>query len=617
MNPQVDESTRWKKRYALAKVGWAKAARLAPERAIVMADKTSKLLQVYAVDMGNGRSTQITHKEGGIPLLEAAFSPDGKYIYYLNDTKGDEIGHLVRIPFEGGEIKDVTPNMPDYSARGIGFSLAGQRLGLVAVTPDGYQLYTIDNLADGSMGPPRLIYQDTYEFWQAELSANGRYIGIISTRRTKTRLYSIVVFDTQTGEEVGELWDGAETSVALTCFSPVKDDDRVLGVSSQTGRKRPYLWNPVTNARTDFDFPEFEGDILAWDWSNDGHTLLLCHSYWAQQQLYTFDLQTETLTQLDHPVGVYNLSVGPFGTFAHFLPNGNIVSLWQSAAQPMQFVELDGRSGQMIRTIVGPDSDVSGQPWQSITYPSSDGTPIQGWLAVPEGVGPFPTILNMHGGPHYMKQAGFDPAAQAWLNQGFAYFTINFRGSTGFGDAFQSQIWGNLGHWELEDMVAARNWLVENSIAQANAIFLNGGSYGGYLTLWGLARRPDLWAGGLATIAIADWLANYEDAADAMKGAFRMWHGGSPEEVRERYINSSPATYAENISAPLLVIQGYNDTRTTQRQMEEFEARMKALGKQIDVLWFDAGHGGISTEEVIAFQEKEIAFALAALPQRH
>ncbi|MCP5098267.1 MAG: S9 family peptidase [Chloroflexi bacterium] len=610
MNPQIDTSPVWKERYKLAKVGWAKVARLAPERAIVATDKTSDLLQLHAVDMHNGRSTQITHKKDGVPLMNVHFSPDGNYVYYVDDLKGNELGHLVRMPYEGGDVSDVTPNLPDYSVRGVGFSLDEKSIGLVAVTPEGYHLYTVNNLPDGTVSEPRLIYHDQLEFWQAELSANGRYIGIISTRQTKTRLYSVVIFDTQTGEEVGELWDGAESSVNLTCFSPVNGDDRVLGVSSKSGWKRPYLWNPITNQRTDFDFPQLEGDILAWDWSTNGNTLLLCHSYRAQQQLYTFDLQTETLTKLNHPTGVYEFSIGPFGTFAHFLPNGNIYALWESAAHPPQLAEFDGQSGHKTRTIVGPDKVISGRPWQSVTYTSSDGTNIQGWLSVPEGDGPFPTILNMHGGPHYMVSAGYNPSAQAWVNHGFAYFTINFRGSTGFGDMFKSQIWGNLGHWELEDMVAARNWLVENNIAQSNAIILNGGSYGGYLTLWGLARRPDLWAGGLASVAIADWVVNYEDAADAMKGAFTMWHGGTLEDVRERYIKSSPITYVENISAPLLVIQGYNDTRTTQRQMEEFEARMKSMGKPIDMLWFDAGHGGISTDQVIEFQEKQLELAL-------
>ncbi|KAA3665033.1 MAG: S9 family peptidase, partial [Chloroflexi bacterium] len=355
---------------------------------------------------------------------------------------------------------------------------------------------------------------------------------------------------------------------------------------------------------------------LAWDWSIDGHNLLLCHSYRTQQQLYTFNLQTQTLTKLNHPPGVYERSIGPFGTFAHFLPNNNIVALWQSGTQSSQLIELDRRTGEKMHTIVGPETAVSARPWQSITYTSSDGTLIQGWLAVPGGTGPFPTILNMHGGPHYQKRSIFDPDVQAWLDHGFAFLSINFRGSTGFGDAFKSQIWGNLGHWELEDMVAARDWLVENEIAQTNAIFLSGASYGGYLTLWGLARRPDLWAGGLAVVAIADWVANYEDATDAMKGAFRMWHGGSPAEVRERYVNSSPATYLESISAPLLVIQGHNDTRTTPRQMEQFEAGMKASGKQIEVLWFDAGHGEVSAAETIAFHEKQIELALDIL-KRH
>jgi dipeptidyl aminopeptidase/acylaminoacyl peptidase len=69
-------------------------------------------------------------------------------------------------------------------------------------------------------------------------------------------------------------------------------------------------------------------------------------------------------------------------------------------------------------------------------------------------------------------------------------------------------IWGNLGQWEVDDLVAARNWLVENNIADPQAILLTGGSYGGYLTLQGLGKQPELWAGGMASVAIADWTSD-------------------------------------------------------------------------------------------------------------
>jgi dipeptidyl aminopeptidase/acylaminoacyl peptidase len=205
---------------------------------------------------------------------------------------------------------------------------------------------------------------------------------------------------------------------------------------------------------------------------------------------------------------------------------------------------------------------------------------------------------------------GFSASAQAWLDQGFAFATINYRGSTTFGEEFRSKIWGNIGHWELEDMVAARDWLVTEGISDPQAIILSGASYGGYLTLWGLGKRPDLWVGGIARVAIADWAINYEDAAGAMQGAFRNWFLGSPKEKLAQYKASSPITFAEQVRAPLFIYQGKNDTRTSARQMELYEAKMKALGKDITVQWFDAGHtGGSDVAKAVALQEEMMQIA--------
>jgi dipeptidyl aminopeptidase/acylaminoacyl peptidase len=216
----------------------------------------------------------------------------------------------------------------------------------------------------------------------------------------------------------------------------------------------------------------------------------------------------------------------------------------------------------------------------------------------------------MHGGPHVVMTESFSPDAQAWLDHGFAYMSINYRGSTTFGEAFRQRIWGEIGRWELEDMVAARAWLVAQGISDPTAVILHGASYGGYLTLWGLSKRPDLWAGGIALVAVADWVVNYEDAAGAMQGAFRNWFLGSPEEKLTQYQASSPITYAEQVQAPLFICQGKNDTRTSARQMQMYEAKMKALGKDIMVRWFDAGHTGSSdVEKDIALQEDMMQFA--------
>jgi dipeptidyl aminopeptidase/acylaminoacyl peptidase len=182
---------------------------------------------------------------------------------------------------------------------------------------------------------------------------------------------------------------------------------------------------------------------------------------------------------------------------------------------------------------------------------------------------------------------------------------------------FEKQIWGDLGHREIEDMVAARDWLVQQGMAKPDQIFLTGWSYGGYLTLLGLGKRPDLWAGGMAGIAIADWTMSFEDSADTLRGYQLALFGGTPEEKPDLYRRASPITYVEQVSAPVLIIQGRNDTRTPARPIRAYEARMQELGKPVEVQWFDAGHLAFTRiEQSIDQYESMLRFAYKVLDSR-
>jgi len=146
-------------------------------------------------------------------------------------------------------------------------------------------------------------------------------------------------------------------------------------------------------------------------------------------------------------------------------------------------------------------------------------------------------------------------------------------------------------------MVTAREWLVKERIADPARVLVTGWSYGGYLTLLALGTRPDLWAGGMAGIAIADCAIAHEDTTETLRGWRAARFGGTPEEVPERYAASSPITYAQHVKAPVMIIQGRSDTRTPPRSVEAYEAKMKALGKTIEVHWFDGGHGSLIVEQ--------------------
>jgi len=117
----------------------------------------------------------------------------------------------------------------------------------------------------------------------------------------------------------------------------------------------------------------------------------------------------------------------------------------------------------------------------------------------------------------------------------------------------------------------------------------------------------------MAGIAVADWAVAHHDTTDTLRGWRAARFGGTPEEVPERYAASSPITYAQHVKAPILIIQGRSDTRTPPRSVELYEAKMKALGKSIEVHWFDAGHGSLVVDQAIEHHELMLRFAQRVL----
>ena len=117
----------------------------------------------------------------------------------------------------------------------------------------------------------------------------------------------------------------------------------------------------------------------------------------------------------------------------------------------------------------------------------------------------------------------------------------------------------------------------------------------------------------MAIVAIADWTLMYEDQAGTLRGYQRSIFGGTPDELPEAHRAASPITYAADIQAPILVLQGANDTRCPARQMRVYEQKLKELGKSIDIYWFDAGHGSLAIDEQIKHQELMLEFAYRTL----
>jgi dienelactone hydrolase len=602
-NPQTEKNAFWKQRYYVKELREPQVARRMPARGLVVSS-ASGCEQLYAWDVLSRNVRQLTHGKNGTST--GYLSPDGSYVYYLRDEDGSESGHYLRIPWEGGKEQDLTPDMPPYAALyRCAVSEDGAMFAFTPTRENGFPLYCLDLHPDKTVGTPHELYRSLKFIDDVALSYHGEIAVVATTAFAKARQYSLLAFETSTGQQIGELSDLPTGSVRAIRFSPIAGDHRLLCTTDRSGFTRPLIWHYQSGVHKDFPLEEIPGDIEPLDWSCDGRRLLLCQVFRASTQMYIYDLETETLTRLPHPPGSY--------TWGQFGSTGQIVAEWTDSTHSRQIVVHDNAIGAWQQALLSEDEAPPARPLTSISFLSSDGVEVQGWLGLPDGMGPFPTILDLHGGPHMVRADVYDPDAQSWLDHGYAYLSINYRGSTTFGREFKEKIWGDLGQWEVEDMVAARNWLVGEGVSQPEAILVTGVSGGGYLTLMALGKYPALWAGGMALQASTDFIGEFYEGNDWVRGFLTAMMGGTPTEKPVQYRASSPITYVKHVIAPLLVIQGRNDLRCPSQQMELYAEKMQVLGKTFEIEWFDAGHSGTEREQRIAFQERLLRFAFQVL----
>ena len=336
----VADDAPWKQRYRAPSIKMTQVAKLNKERGTAVSNE-SGLIQVYAWDVLTGEKRQITHREEGV--MGHSLSPDGRFVYYLEDEKGDEIGHYVRIPWEGGTAEIVTPTLPPYSPAGLSFSHNGEKMALITAMPDGFTLYILDINGD-EIGEPRKIYHCPAMVGSPVFSADGATVVVETAEKSERFEFALYAFDTTTGEKIGELWDGAGATVQVVTFSPLAEDGRVLALSNKTGVEQLLFWHPQTGQRQDLTFDNVVGATYGYDWSEDGQQIVLSAFNQAVQQWFLYDVVAETITPLDAPSGTIST--------VYFMPNNEIFGHLQDSEHPMQLVALDAQTGQQKRVVL-------------------------------------------------------------------------------------------------------------------------------------------------------------------------------------------------------------------------------------------------------------------------
>jgi len=234
---------------------------------------------------------------------------------------------------------------------------------------------------------------------------------------------------------------------------------------------------------------------------------------------------------------------------------------------------------------------------ERLLFPSYDGAPIEGWLYYPYGYspdkGPYPMIVDCHGGPHAGVDVGFTFRQQLWAAHGYFVLKANCRGSTGYGKDFMyATLGGGYGFMDGGDMMAGVDYAVKNFPIDEKRLGVHGISYGGYLSNW-LITQTDRFSAAVSGRSISNWISICGTGEYYFVFDREFYADLFSKESRDLMIKSSPVTYAGNVTTPTLFIHGDFDQNVPLSQAKEMYLALKKMGVTAEmIIYKGAGHYG-------------------------
>jgi dipeptidyl aminopeptidase/acylaminoacyl peptidase len=245
-----------------------------------------------------------------------------------------------------------------------------------------------------------------------------------------------------------------------------------------------------------------------------------------------------------------------------------------------------------------------------ITVRARDGLVLEGYLTLPPGSDGrnLPLVVHPHGGPFGPYDMwGYDPEVQLMASRGYAVLQLNFRGSGNYGRAFRRAGYREWGGTMQDDLTDATRWAIQQGIADPRRICIYGASYGGYASLMGVVKEPDLYACAIGNVGVYDMPAMYHsgDIPETESGENFL-----EEALGERDLESaSPNHQAERIRVPVMLAAGREDVRAPPLHTERMRDALQRLGKPVETVIYEGeGHGNYLPENRLDFARRVLDF---------
>lgn len=335
----------------------------------------------------------------------------------------------------------------------------------------------------------------------------------------------------------------------------------------------------------------------------------------------TYDEKRRELKLDNVIVGKGELSNGVLEHLHYDKKSDRYVLSFSTAVSPTQIYTVEGKKRDKVHRhtnekVLGiPDESLS--KGEDASFMSFDGTRISARMYRPAEAlayeGPRPLIYYVHGGPQSQERPDFSWFSMSLIQyltlQGFAVFVPNVRGSTGYGLSYTKEVdkdWG--GQDRLDHVHAMKEFLPKDERIDIKRTGVVGRSYGGFMTLTLTGRHPKLWAAGVDMFGPYDLLTFIDRIPETWKPYFKL-AVGDPEQDREFLTDRSPRTHIENLSCPLLVIQGKNDPRVVEKESRDLVDYLNSKGKKVDYLMFEnEGHDVLKYENRVECYNRIVEF---------
>ncbi|WP_258183113.1 S9 family peptidase [Enhygromyxa salina] len=562
-----------------------------------MSDHTG-VPNVYEQPLAGGELVPLTTGDEVSKYAVSYFPKDERFLFAA-DGGGDELNHLF-VGEKGKEAIDITPgegfraDFGNWTADKSGFFVSSNER-----DPKSFDIY----LYDAKTLERKMIFKNEGGVLPAAIDPNLRWLAVDKLVDNADSNIYLIDLHKKKPKQVLITEHAGKVELRASHFSR---DGKTLYYSTNEHSEWDQFWAYDIAKKTHAEVLKADWDVLFFkDSEHDKYRVSLVNQDARGKLTITERASGETVDIPGLPPG--NIEE------ASFSPSETKLVLHMSTDRTptdLYLYDLEAKTLKQLSDTLNPQIDAEQLVnAEVLRFESYDGVQVPSILWKPREASAenkVPVMLWIHGGPGGQTWAAYRPTIQYLVNQGYAIFAVNNRGSSGYGKTFYHLDDRKHGDADLDDCVAAKAYLQGLDWVDTDSIGIMGGSYGGYMTLAALAFRPDEFKVGIDIFGVANWIRTLESIPpwwDAFRASLYA-EIGDPKADRERLEAHSPLLHADKITKPLLVIQGANDPRVLRAESDEIVEAVKKKGVPVEyVIFDDEGHGFAKRENAIKADE--------------